>query len=97
MPDKPQDAIDPEPRWPAVLALLAVAGLRLALPDALSVGPNWLLLVVLAVLLVPTVLSHRMRGNHSAESGASGYVLNCGDYAGYGVVAGAADRGAAGA
>ena len=39
------------PRWPAVLALLAVGGLRLALPNRLAVGPNWLLLVLVPVLM----------------------------------------------
>ena len=45
------------------MALLAVGGLRFALPDELSVGPRWLLLVVVAVLLVPTILTH-LRGNN---------------------------------
>jgi hypothetical protein len=31
-----------EPRWPALLALLAVGRLRLALPESLSAGPDWL-------------------------------------------------------
>jgi hypothetical protein len=31
-----------EPRWPALLALLVVGGLRLALPESLSAGPDWL-------------------------------------------------------
>lgn len=37
-----------------MLALLAVAGLRFALPESLSVGPGWLLLAVVSVLLIPT-------------------------------------------
>jgi hypothetical protein len=49
----------PEPRWPAMLALLATGGLRLALPAALSVGPSWVLIVLVGVLIVPTVLAHR--------------------------------------
>ncbi len=44
-----------EPRWPAMIALLAVGGLRLALPSYLSVGPDWLLIAIVGVLLVPTV------------------------------------------
>ena len=52
-----------EPRWPAALAALAVGGLRLALPERLSVGPSWLLLVVVGVLLVPTFWA-RLGGNH---------------------------------
>jgi hypothetical protein len=50
---------DPEPRWPAIMALLAVGGLRLALPESLSAGPKWLLLAVVGVLLIPTVMTHR--------------------------------------
>lgn len=49
-----------EPRWPAVLALLAVGGLRLALPEALSAGPDWLVLAVVAALLIPTIWSRHM-------------------------------------
>src|SRR5271156_6654392 len=47
-----------EPRWPATVALLAVGGLRLALPAYLSVGPDWLLIAVVGVLLIPTVWAH---------------------------------------
>ena len=46
-----------EPRWPAVLALLAVGGLRLAVPESLSAGPGWLLLAVVVLLLIPTAWS----------------------------------------
>ncbi len=51
----------PEPRWPSAVALLAVGGLRLALPESLSVGPDWLLLVLVSILLVPTTIA-RQRG-----------------------------------
>jgi hypothetical protein len=47
-----------EPRWPAMLALLAAGGLRLALPENLSIGPDWILLVVVAILIVPTLWAH---------------------------------------
>ena len=50
-----------EPRWPAMLALLAVGGLRLALPESLSVGPDWLLITIVAVLMIPTEWA-RLRG-----------------------------------
>ena len=33
----------PEPRWQALLAFVAVAGIYLALPSSLIVGPTWLL------------------------------------------------------
>jgi hypothetical protein len=54
----------PEPRWQAALAFLAVAGIYLALPRSLIVGPTWLLPTLIAILLVPTVVSHRF-GNVS--------------------------------
>jgi len=50
-----------EPRWPAMLALFAVGGLRLALPESLSVGPAWLLIALVAILMVPLVWA-RQRG-----------------------------------
>lgn len=49
----------PEPRWPPMLALLAVGGLRLALPESLSIGPDWLVLVVIGVLMIPAIWTHR--------------------------------------
>jgi ion channel len=54
----------PEPRWQVILALLAVAGIYMALPKELIVGPDWLLPVLVVVLLVPTVFAHRT-GRHS--------------------------------
>jgi hypothetical protein len=52
----PQTALRPgEPRWPAVLALLAIGGLYCALPCSLTVGPNWLLLILVALLVTPGV------------------------------------------
>ena len=60
MADRPSQKL--EPRWPAVLALLGVGGLRFALPEPLSLGPGWLLLAVIGVLLVPTVWA-RYSGN----------------------------------
>jgi hypothetical protein len=50
-----------EPRWPAFVALLADASVYLALPERLSVGPRWLLLVIVFVLLVPIVHSYRIK------------------------------------
>src|SRR3977135_1375495 len=54
----------PEPRWQAVLALLAVGGIYVALPRALIVGPKWALPIFIVVLLTPTVVAHRT-GKHS--------------------------------
>jgi hypothetical protein len=50
----------PEPRWQALLAMAAVGGVYLALPRELVFGPTWLLPTVIAVLLAPTILTHRM-------------------------------------
>lgn len=62
-----------EPRWPAMLALLAVGGLRLALPQSLALGPSWLLLLIVAILIVPTVWA-RKNGNHRMNQ-ILGYLL----------------------
>ena len=59
----PEPLREREPRWPAMLAILAVGGLNSILPERLSIGPFWLLLAVVCVLLVPTVVTHQM-GRH---------------------------------
>ena len=59
MPGVPRHLDQPEPRWQALLALLAVGGIYLALPRELIVGPTWFLPTIIVVLLVPTVVSHR--------------------------------------
>src|SRR5712692_1416096 len=57
------DRWDPEPRWPAWIAILAVGGLYTALPSYLILGPRWLFLVIVLVLLLPIVISH-IRDHH---------------------------------
>jgi len=47
-----------EPRWPAFVAMLAAAGVYWALPEPLSVGPSWLLLAIILILLIPLVVSY---------------------------------------
>lgn len=49
-----------EPRWPAILAMLAAGGLHFVIPQQLRFGQEWLLLAVVTVLLVPTVVAHRI-------------------------------------
>jgi hypothetical protein len=49
-----------EPRWPALLALLATGGLHFVIPAPLRFGQDWLMLVVVSVLLIPTVVTHRV-------------------------------------
>jgi hypothetical protein len=52
-------ALRVEPRWPAVLAIIATGLAYSALPDALSIGPRWLLLLLIVPLELPTLFSHR--------------------------------------
>ena len=62
MPD-PSHQYDSEPRWPAVIAILAVGGLYLALPDSLTFGPNWLFHSLVLALLIPTNITYHT-GRH---------------------------------
>src|SRR5437764_13536032 len=41
------------PRWAVIIGILAIGFLHLALPESLTFGPNWLLLPIEAVLLIP--------------------------------------------
>jgi hypothetical protein len=66
MPEAPTPRI--EPRWPAALAMLSIGGLYYALPPQLSVGPNWLVLVLVAVLTIPAVVSNCMGNWRLAQS-----------------------------
>ena len=68
-----ENKVTAEPRWPAVIALVAVVGLYLALPESLTFGPNWLLLVLVVVLLIPTMVANR-RG-HQRLNQILGYLL----------------------
>ena len=63
-----------EPRWPALVALFAVGGLRLAIPSFLSFGPDWLLLLLVGILVIPTVLARR--GGNLKLNEVFGYALN---------------------
>jgi hypothetical protein len=53
------------PRWPAFVAMLAAAGVYLALPENLSVGPSWLLFAIVVILLIPILATYR-RGRYMA-------------------------------
>src|SRR5436309_8514557 len=73
--DNAAEHIDkPEPRAQTVLALLAICAIYLALPRNLIVGPIWLLPTAIVVLLVPTVVSHRV-GKHSLNR-ILGFIIN---------------------
>jgi uncharacterized membrane protein len=57
------DRWDPEPRWQALVAVIAVGGLYLALPEYLTIGPRWFFPAVIVALLVPTVATQHA-GHH---------------------------------
>lgn len=70
----PEHIDKPEPRGQAVLAFLAICAIYLALPRDLVVGPFWLLPTLVVILLVPTVVSHRV-GRQSLNR-TLGFVIN---------------------
>jgi hypothetical protein len=49
-----------EPRWLAIIAMLATGLVYAALPSSLSVGPDWLLLAVMGALVVAAAILHRL-------------------------------------
>jgi hypothetical protein len=51
--------LQPEPRWPAAVALLAAAMLPLALPRSLTLAPALALVPTNVVLLTGAILAHR--------------------------------------
>jgi len=53
-----------EPRWLAMMAVLSVGGIYWALPEALSPGPGWLALALVAPLSIVSAVLHR-RSQHS--------------------------------
>jgi protein-S-isoprenylcysteine O-methyltransferase Ste14 len=71
----PKRKSEREPRWPAAIAVIAVAGLYAALPPSLVlIRPRWLILAIVLALLVPIMISHRV-GQHRLNE-VLGYVLN---------------------
>ncbi len=74
MTGSPEHIDKPEPRGQVIAAVLAIGAIYLALPSNLVVGPVWLLPTVIVVLLVPTVVSHRV-GKYSLNR-TLGMVIN---------------------
>jgi hypothetical protein len=67
--------INLEPRWPAVVALVAVGGLNAALPSYLVfAGTRWLVLGVVLLALLPAVIFHATGRYHLNQ--IIGYILN---------------------
>ena len=67
------DVNDPEPRWPAMVGVVAAAVLHFALPDDLRIGPPWLLVGVV-VLLLAVAWGARHLGMHDVNARA-GYAI----------------------
>jgi uncharacterized membrane protein len=73
MPATTLTGTDPEPRWPASLAVLATLILYVTLPDRLIPGPRWLVPALEMALLVPLTLKapHRYKDEAAAGRAAS--------------------------
>lgn len=54
-----QTELEPEPRWPAAVALFGAAVLPLALPRSLTLAPTWFLVPTNVVLLTGAILAHK--------------------------------------
>src|SRR4030095_5922812 len=64
-----------EPHWPAVVAMLAIAGLYAALPPTLLSGaPGWLLVAAVGLLLIAITIARHRR--NVLLSQFLGYILN---------------------
>ncbi len=63
-----------EPRWPAAIALLSIGALHYSLPSALTVGPDWLVLVLVMALVTPAIISNRAGNWQMAQ--AFGYATS---------------------
>ena len=64
-PDTIQLQVTIAPRWAAIVGLLVIGILYLFLPESLRIGPNWLLLVIEIVALLPLVVSTLTRRRFS--------------------------------
>jgi hypothetical protein len=54
-----ENVLQPEPRWPVVVAFAILAVLYVVLPQPLIVVSRWVLVGVVPLLLIPAVLAHR--------------------------------------
>ncbi len=63
-----------EPRWPVLVAMIAIGALYYAMPSALTYVPDWLVLVVVAALGLPAMISYRTGSWKLAQ--ALGYIAS---------------------
>jgi len=68
------DRWDSEPRWPALVAIVAVGGIYMALPSELTIGPRWLFPGTVGVLTAVTVVSHI--GKHHFLNRTFGFIVS---------------------
>jgi len=72
-PDKPHTVdltLHFTPKWAVMIGILAIGVLYFLLPEDLTIGPSWLLLAIVGVLLLPLVLSrlvHYHMSHHTAR------------------------------
>lgn len=71
---KANDDYEREPRWPVLVAFLAIGGLYAALPPSLAVIPYWQLLAVIALLLIPAIIARFYDQHHINQ--LLGYLVN---------------------
>lgn len=64
----------PFSRWGSFVAILLIGALYTTITPALTFGPRWLLIVLLLLLLVPSILTHRT-GRHLLNQ-ILGYIIN---------------------
>ena len=57
----------PQSRWPALVAGVSTGVLLYLMPDALSLGPRWLPLLLITLLFIPTAFFHH-RGRHDLNT-----------------------------
>jgi hypothetical protein len=60
--------IGTEKRWPLIGALIVAMAIPLLLPSRFSLGPSWVVPVVVAVLLVAIVAADRARSGHLSSA-----------------------------
>ena len=69
------DLWEPEPRWHALLAGIAVGGLYTALPQELVAGPRWLFPALVLTLIALTIITHT--GKYHRLDRFLGFILSC--------------------
>ena len=66
-------AVQPDRRWPAMVSVLSVAAMHVFLPEDLSVGPGWSLVVLVGILTAAAIVSRRT-GRHDLNQ-IAGYSI----------------------